>query len=60
MASKVREVTARHDIVLILDEVQAGFARSGKMFAFEHAEIVPDVVVMSKAVGGGLPCCACH
>ncbi|ELA08141.1 diaminobutyrate--2-oxoglutarate aminotransferase [Moraxella macacae 0408225] len=54
---KIREVTARHDIVLILDEVQAGFARSGKMFAFEHAEIIPDVVVMSKAVGGGLPLC---
>ncbi|TXJ09886.1 MAG: aminotransferase class III-fold pyridoxal phosphate-dependent enzyme, partial [Acinetobacter sp.] len=42
-------------IVLILDEVQAGFARSGKMFAFEHAGIEPDVVVMSKAVGGSLP-----
>lgn len=54
---KIREVTARHDIVLILDEVQAGFARSGKMFAFEHSDIVPDVVVMSKAVGGGLPLC---
>ncbi|OBX63233.1 diaminobutyrate--2-oxoglutarate aminotransferase [Moraxella osloensis] len=54
---KIREVTAKHDIVLILDEVQAGFARSGKMFAFEHADIVPDVVVMSKAVGGGLPLC---
>lgn len=54
---KVREVTARHDIVLILDEVQAGFARSGKMFAFEHAGIIPDVVVMSKAIGGGLPLC---
>ncbi len=54
---KIREVTAKHDIVLILDEVQAGFARSGKMFAFEHAGITPDVVVMSKAVGGGLPLC---
>lgn len=54
---KIREVTAKHDIVLILDEVQAGFARSGKMFAFEHAGIIPDVVVMSKAVGGGLPLC---
>ncbi|WP_228273319.1 aminotransferase class III-fold pyridoxal phosphate-dependent enzyme, partial [Acinetobacter junii] len=41
----------KHNIVLILDEVQAGFARSGKMFAFEHAGIEPDVVVMSKAVG---------
>ncbi|MFP6819880.1 diaminobutyrate--2-oxoglutarate transaminase family protein, partial [Acinetobacter sp.] len=52
---KIREVTERHNIVLILDEVQAGFARSGKMFAFEHAGIEPDVVVMSKAVGGSLP-----
>jgi diaminobutyrate-2-oxoglutarate transaminase len=54
---KIREVTAKHDIVLILDEVQAGFARSGKMFAYQHADIIPDVVVMSKAVGGGLPLC---
>ncbi len=54
---KIREVTEKHNIVLILDEVQAGFARSGKMFAFEHAGIEPDVVVMSKAVGGSLPAC---
>ncbi|MBB2775660.1 UNVERIFIED_ORG: diaminobutyrate-2-oxoglutarate transaminase [Comamonas terrigena] len=52
---KIREVTEKHGIVLILDEVQAGFARSGKMFAFEHAGIEPDVIVMSKAVGGSLP-----
>lgn len=52
---KIREVTRKHGIVLILDEVQAGFCRSGKMFAFEHAGIDPDVVVMSKAVGGSLP-----
>lgn len=55
MVAKIREVTEKHNIVLILDRVQAGFARSGKMFAFEHAGIEPDVVVMSKAVGGGLP-----
>ncbi|MFD0966014.1 diaminobutyrate--2-oxoglutarate transaminase [Seminibacterium arietis] len=52
---KIREVTRKHGIILILDEVQAGFCRSGKMFAFEHAGIDPDVVVMSKAVGGSLP-----
>ena len=51
----IREVTQRHGILLILDEVQAGFARSGRMFAYEHAGIEPDIVVMSKAVGGGLP-----
>lgn len=52
---KIREVTAKHGILMIVDEVQAGFCRSGKMFAFQHAEIEPDVVVMSKAVGAGLP-----
>lgn len=52
---KVREVTQKHDIVLIVDEVQAGFCRSGAMFAYEHAGITPDIVVMSKAVGGSLP-----
>ncbi|WP_165087558.1 diaminobutyrate--2-oxoglutarate transaminase [Neisseria yangbaofengii] len=52
---KIREVTAKHGILMIVDEVQAGFCRSGKMFAFQHAEIEPDVVVMSKAVGGSLP-----
>ncbi|NWD46487.1 diaminobutyrate--2-oxoglutarate transaminase [Pseudomonas gingeri] len=51
----LREVTHQHGILLILDEVQAGFARTGRMFAFEHAGIEPDIVVMSKAVGGGLP-----
>lgn len=52
---KIREVTQKYGIVLILDEVQAGFCRSGKMFAFQHADIEPDVVIMSKAVGGSLP-----
>lgn len=51
----IREVTQRHGIVLILDEVQAGFCRTGRMFAYEHAGIEPDIIVMSKAVGGGLP-----
>ncbi|MCF5424526.1 diaminobutyrate--2-oxoglutarate transaminase [Pseudomonas syringae] len=52
---QIREVTRKHGILLILDEVQAGFGRTGKMFAFEHAGIIPDVVVMSKAIGGSLP-----
>ncbi|WP_373740660.1 diaminobutyrate--2-oxoglutarate transaminase [Neisseria sp.] len=52
---KIREVTAKHGIVMIVDEVQAGFCRSGRMFAFQHADIDPDIVIMSKAVGGSLP-----
>ncbi|WP_156994547.1 diaminobutyrate--2-oxoglutarate transaminase [Tatumella morbirosei] len=52
---RIRKVTREHGIVLIVDEVQAGFARTGKLFAFEHAGIEPDIIVMSKAVGGSLP-----
>ncbi|WP_066331043.1 diaminobutyrate--2-oxoglutarate transaminase family protein [Azohydromonas lata] len=51
----LREITARHDVPLVLDEVQSGFGRSGDMFAHEYAGIVPDAILMSKAVGGGYP-----
>lgn len=51
----LRRITKEHDIPLIIDEVQTGFGRTGKMFAFEHSGIIPDVIVMSKALGGSLP-----
>jgi diaminobutyrate-2-oxoglutarate transaminase len=51
----VRRVTKELDIPLICDEIQCGMGRSGKVFAFEHAGIVPDVILISKAVGGGQP-----
>ncbi|WP_083447193.1 diaminobutyrate--2-oxoglutarate transaminase [Achromobacter spanius] len=51
----LRELTRAADVPMILDEVQSGFGRTGRMFAFEHADIEPDVVVLSKAIGGGLP-----
>ena len=44
-----------HGILLVVDEVQAGFGRTGKMWSFEHAGIVPDVVCMAKAIANGLP-----
>lgn len=52
---KVRAVTAELGIPLILDEVQSGVGRTGQFYAFESAGIVPDIVVLSKAIGGGLP-----
>lgn len=51
----LREITRNHDIPLVIDEVQTGLARTGDMFAFEHAGIVPDAVCLSKAIGGGYP-----
>ncbi len=51
----VRRITAQAGVALIIDEIQSGFARTGRMFAFEHAGIVPDVVTLSKAIGGSLP-----
>lgn len=41
--------------LLIFDEIQSGFGRSGKMFAFEHYNVIPDVLVLAKGIGGGMP-----
>lgn len=52
---EIRRITYERNIPLILDEVQTGFGRTGKLFAFEHSGIVPDVLLLSKAIGGSLP-----
>ena len=52
---ELRAFCDRHDILLIADEVQSGYGRTGRMWAFEHAGIVPDVVVVAKAIANGLP-----
>jgi ornithine--oxo-acid transaminase len=57
---ELRKVCSEKDILLMLDEIQTGFARTGKMFAFEHEGIKPDVLMVGKALGGGLyPVSAC-
>ena len=51
----LREICDRHGILLIFDEVQTGVGRTGKMFALEHYNVTPDILVMAKGLGSGLP-----
>ena len=55
----LRRICDERDIVLIFDEVQTGMGRSGKMFACKNYGVVPDVMTLAKALGGGLPIGAC-
>jgi diaminobutyrate-2-oxoglutarate transaminase len=50
--TEVRRITHKHGVPLICDEIQSGFARTGKMFACEHDDVTPDVITLSKALGG--------
>lgn len=52
----IRRICDRHEVILIVDEIQAGFCRTGRMFAFEHSSVIPDIITLSKALGGlGFP-----
>jgi acetylornithine aminotransferase len=50
-----RELTARHGVLLILDEIQTGAGRTGSWFAFQQHGIVPDAMALAKGIGGGIP-----
>ncbi len=53
---KIREICSKYNVLMIVDEIQAGFCRTGRMFAFEHSGIIPDIITLSKALGGlGFP-----
>lgn len=55
----LRSLADEHGLMLMVDEVQAGMCRTGKMFAYEHAGIVPDIVSVAKGIGNGFPLAAC-
>jgi 4-aminobutyrate aminotransferase/(S)-3-amino-2-methylpropionate transaminase len=52
---RIRELCTQHGIVMIADEVQTGFGRTGAMFAIEHTSVEPDLITMAKALGAGMP-----
>ncbi|UCC19841.1 MAG: ornithine--oxo-acid transaminase [Promethearchaeota archaeon] len=57
---KVREICTKHNVLMVLDEIQTGFGRTGAFFACDHEDVKPDMLLLGKALGGGVyPVSAC-
>ncbi|GAB6277865.1 MAG: aspartate aminotransferase family protein [Rectinema sp.] len=56
---EIKKILDQHEILLLLDEVQCGFGRSGKLFAIEHYDVEPDIMTMAKGIAAGFPLSAC-
>ena len=54
----LRELTSAHGLLLIVDEIQTGIGRTGKLFHYEHTDIAPDIMTLGKGIGGGVPLAA--
>lgn len=57
--AKLREICDRNEWLMMLDEIQTGIGRTGKWFAFQHSEVMPDVMTLAKGLGSGVPVGAC-
>jgi acetylornithine/N-succinyldiaminopimelate aminotransferase len=55
---ELRALTRAHDLLLIVDEIQTGIGRTGKLFGYQHAGIEPDIMTLGKGIGGGVPLAA--
>lgn len=49
------EFCNQHHILVIIDEIQTGIGRTGKLFAYEHYDIIPDIITLAKGLGNGIP-----
>jgi acetylornithine aminotransferase len=57
--AQIRQLCDQHEWLMMVDEVQTGMGRTGKLFAFQHSEIIPDVMAIAKSLGNGFPIGAC-
>lgn len=53
--NEIRSLCNEHDLLMIVDEIQTGFGRTGKLFAYQHNDIIPDIVTLAKGIANGLP-----